>query len=294
MYPEKTESLIDSSRMEKFNRAGIYENYRVMKRIADKASVLKIIYLVLLFILVSLLIYTPTLINGPVKISRKLIVEEETIEGIFLFILFIMSILIFNLYQREVLKHKEIIEKINTDKKKVEERLTNSEQYIGILNVQIEQIKSIFNGIDKYPQTKGDLKKSFSYFSKNALGIVNTSWVLFRIINNLSQRTIIEHFASRNESSSEYPHVSNKMIVENHSGLPFNYVISNPKNLNILAICIMPVDHITKDQHVFIQAIINEIIKLFVIVNSAYYIKDNKLFTEDKADKKYLSSIKTK
>jgi hypothetical protein len=256
-----------------------------MKRIMDKTSILKIIYLIIFFILVSLLIYTPTLISGPVKISRKLIIEEETIEGIFLFILLVMSILIFSLYQREVLKHKELIEKINTDKKKVEERLTNSEQYIGIINVQIEQIKTIFNGIEKYPQTKGELKKSFSFFSKHALGIVNANWVLFRIINRLSQRTIIEHFASRNESSSDYPHVSNKMIVENQSVLPFNSVVSSPNNLNILAICIMPIDKITKDQHIFILAIINEIIKLFVIVNSSFYIRENKLFTGDKPDK---------
>ena len=170
-----------------------------MKRIIYRASILKITYLVIFLILVSLLIFTPTLINGPLKISRKLIVEEENIEAILLFILFIMSILIFKLYQREVLKHKEIIEKINNDKKKVEERLNNSEQYIGLINVQIEQIKTIFNGIDKYPQTKGDLKKTFSFFSQRALGIVNTNWVLFRIINSLSQRTISEHFASRNE-----------------------------------------------------------------------------------------------
>jgi hypothetical protein len=257
-----------------------------MKRIIYRASILKITYLIIFLILVSLLIFTPTLINGPLKISRKLIVEEENIEAILLFILFIMSISILKLYQREVLKHKEIIEKINHDKKKVEERLNNSEQYIGLVNVQIEQIKTIFNGIEKYPQTKGDLKKTFSFFSKRALGIVNTNWVLFRIINSLSQRTISEHFASRNEFASEYPHVSNKMIVENQSVLPYTYVISNPKNLNILAVCIMPIDKITKDQYVFIQAIINEIIKLFVIVNSAYYIKENKLFIEDKLNRK--------
>jgi hypothetical protein len=265
-----------------------------MKRVIYVPSILKITYLVIFIILFSLLIFTPTIINGPVKISRKLIIEEDTLEGILLSILFIMSILMLNLYQREVLKHKEIIEKINKDKKKVEERLTNSEQYIGLINVQIEQIKTIFNGIDKYPQTKGDLKKTFSFFSKRALGIVNTNWVLFRIINSLSQRTIIEHFSSRNQIACEYPRVSNKMIVENQSISPFNLVISSPKNLNILAICIMPVENITKDEHVFIQAIINEIIKLFIIVNSAYYIKENKLFTGDKPGKIQLSSLKNK
>jgi hypothetical protein len=272
--------------MEKVNCERICEFCRIMKRIINKPSILKILYLIIFLILVSFLIYIPTLIKGPVKISAKLIFEEATIEGLLLCILFILSILILNLYQREVFRQNEIIKKINNDKKKVEERLNNSEQYIGLINVQIEQIKTIFNGIDKYPQTKGDLKKTFSFFSKRALGIVNTNWVLFRIINSLTQRTISEHFASRNGFTDEYPHVSNKLIVENQSVLPFNTVISNPKNLNILAICIMPVDKITKDQHVFIQAIINEIIKLFVILNSVYYVKENKLFTEDKPDKK--------
>jgi hypothetical protein len=257
-----------------------------MKRITNKPSILKILYLIIFLVLVSLLIYTPTLIKGPVKLSAKLIVEEETIEGLLLCILFILSILILSLYQREVFKQNEIIKKINHDKKKVEERLTNSEQYIGLINVQMEQIKSIFNGIDKYPQTKSDLKKTFGFFSERALGIVNTDWVLFRIINSLTHRTISEHFAPRKGFTDGYPRVSNKLVIENQSVLPYSTVISNPKNLNILAICIMPIDKITKDQHIFIQAIINEIIKLFVILNSAYYVKENKVFSGDKPVKK--------
>jgi hypothetical protein len=48
----------------------------------------------------------------------------------------------------------------------------------------------------------------------------------------------------------------------------------------------MPVDKITNDQHVFIQAIINEITKLFVILNSLYYKKESNLIFEGNADKK--------
>jgi hypothetical protein len=94
-----------------------------------------------------------------------LIVEEETIEGSLLCILFILSILILNLHKHYVFKHKEAIKKINNDKKKVEERLNDSEQYIGLINVQIEEIKSIYNGIDKYPETKSYLKKAFGFLA---------------------------------------------------------------------------------------------------------------------------------
>jgi hypothetical protein len=231
------------------------------------------------------MIYTPTLIKGPVSLTSKLILEEETFEGVLICILFIISILIFNLYKREVNKHKELVNKITDEKKKVEGRLNDSEQYIAIMNVQIQEIKSIFNTIDKYPETKEGLKKAFNFFGDRVIGIVNSEWVLFRIIDSNTQRTICEHFGTRKGLTCNYPKVSNKMIIEKQPVLPFSYVVSNPGNLNIIVSCIMPVDKITNDQHVFIQAIINEITKLFVILNSVYYKKESKIFIEDNPDR---------
>jgi hypothetical protein len=256
-----------------------------MKKLNIQPTFLQIVYLILFFILFSVVIYTPTLISGSVHLTKKLILEEESIEGTLLGILFIVSILILNLYKREVFLHKEQIEKINTDKKKVEERLNESDQYIGIVNVQIQEIKSIFNSIDQYPETKADLKKSFIFFGKKVLGIVNSDWVLIRIINSETLRTISEHFETRRGFPFDYPQISNKMIVEKQPILSYTSVSSNPKNLNILVFCIMPVDKISKDQRVFIQAIINEISKMFVILNSSYYKNDDKIFAEDYLDK---------
>ena len=68
--------------------------------------------------------------------------------------------------------------------------------------------------------------------------------------------------------------------------VPFSYVISNPGNLNILVSCIMPVDKISNDQRLFIQAIINEISKLFIILNSGYYKQESKLIVEERFDGK--------
>jgi hypothetical protein len=247
-------------------------------------SFLQIIYLITFIALFAFIIYTPTMIKGPVSLTPKLILEEETFEGFLICILFIMSILIFNLYKREVNRHKELISKISCEKKKVEDRLIDSEQYIAIMNVQIQEIKSIFNTIDKYPETKEGLKKALTFFGSRVIGIVNSEWVLFRIIDYSSQRTIFEHFGIRQGYSNGYPHISNRMIVEKEIILPFSYVISNPQNLNILVSCIMPVDEISNDQQIFIQAIINEITKLFVILNSYYYKQDSKLIFEEKLD----------
>src|SRR5664279_3958203 len=154
-----------------------------MKKLNIRPSFLQTLYLIIFIILFAFIIYTPTLIKGPVSLTSKLILEEETFEGVLICILFIISILILNLYKREVTKHKEIINKISNEKKKIEDRLIDSEQYIAIMNVQIQEIKSIFNTIDKYPETKEGLKKALTFFGSRVIGIVNSEWVMFRIID---------------------------------------------------------------------------------------------------------------
>jgi hypothetical protein len=72
------------------------------------------------------------------------------------------------------------------------------------------------------------------------------------------------------------------MIIEDLPMPEYTSVISNPENLNILVFCIMPICEISNDQRIFIQAIINETIKLFMILKSSYYKNENLVFEEDK------------
>lgn len=269
------------------SRASILNNtiHIIMKKITTRPSFLQVLYLIIFLVLFFFIIYTPTLVRGSLHITEKLIIEEETIEGSLLAILFFLSIIILNLYKREVSKHKVLIKKINNDKKKVEDRLIDSDQYIGIVNVQIQEIKSIFSSIDNYPQTKTEFKKTFSLFGERILGIVNSNWSLIRIINSSTQRTIIEHFETRERIPPTYPHVSNKMIIEKQQMSSHALIISNPKNLDILVFCVVPVDKISNDERVFIQAIIDEITKMFIIINSSYYKNENKILIEDKSNK---------
>jgi len=239
-------------------------------------SFLQVLYLTIVLILFSFIIYTPTFINGPVHITKKMILEEDTIEGILLGILFIVSILILNLYKREVIRHKELIRKINIDKLKIENRLYASDQYIGTVNIQIQEINSIYNGIDNYPTSKAELKKTFKYFGMKILGIINSDWTLIRIIKCSTLRTISEHFEKRNNIEINYPHISNKMIIENQQAFSYTSIIYHPKNLNIAVFCILPVEIISNDERIFIQAIVDEVTKLYVIINSIYFLTDKK------------------
>jgi hypothetical protein len=94
-----------------------------MKKLKFRPSFLQIFYLIIGLILFSFIIFTPGFIKGPLQLTKKMIFEEEIIEGSLLGILFILSILILNLYKHEVYTQKELIKKIDNEKKTAEERL---------------------------------------------------------------------------------------------------------------------------------------------------------------------------
>ncbi len=257
-----------------------------MKKLNFHLSFLQILYLVIYIILFGIIVYIPQLISSPVHFTKKIIFEEEIIQGSLLGILFIFNIWLLNLYKNEASKQKELLKKTINDKKSTDEKLDDSFKYIGQINVQIQQIKSIFNNYNQLPRTKNDFKKTLFYFSERVFGIVNANWVLFRIINNNTCKTINEQFEARHGYSFDYPHISNKLIIENQSCLPFTTVISNPQNFNLLVCCVLPVDKISNDERVFIQAITNEITMIFVILNSTYYKKLDNILSEDKSAKR--------
>ena len=248
-----------------------------MKKINFQPSSLQILYLIIFFLLFSLVILTPKLINSSLYLSENLIIEEELFEGALLCILLFLGVMIVNLYKQEGSRQKELMGKIKNDKKTTEERLTDSFKYIGMLNVQIQEIKSIFNNTNKYPETKNDFKNIYRFYCDRVFGIVNPDWILFRIINSSTQKTVNEHFGTKTGLPFTCPHVSNKMIVEKQQVSSFTTVISSPQNLNILVACILPVEKISNDERIFIQAITNELTMLFVILNSSYYKKVNKV-----------------
>jgi len=271
------------------------ERYISMKLKFYHASVVQTLYFIIYLVLSSVIIFTPILIKGSVTITKTIILDEEIAEMILLAILFSLSMLIFKLYKLEASRQEEFIKKMKNDKKTTEEKLYDSLNYIGKVNVQIEEIKSIFNTRNTYPETKNDFRKAFRFLSERVLGIVNVNWTLLRIINSSTQRTVSECFETRHGFTCPYPRISNKMIVENQHISSFTTVISSPSNLNILVCCTMPVDTINRDQRIFIQAIINEIIMLFIILNSTYYKNGNNVFEESLSHKnqndKYLHSL---
>jgi hypothetical protein len=241
-----------------------------MGKINFRPSFLQVIYLIIYIVLFSFIVLIPSIVSGPLHITEKFIIAEEIVEGSLMAILFLINILILNLYRKEAAHQEEVIEKINQDKKLALDKLNDSFRYIGQLNVQIQEIKAIFNNKLGLPETKNDIKKIFLFLSERVFGIVNTNWVLFRIINCKTGQTLSEQFETRNGFISNYPHIANKLIVDAQSCPPFTSVITRPQNMNIVACCILPLDEINSEERLFIQAITNEITKMFVIFSNSY------------------------
>ena len=106
-------------------------------------------------------------------ITTKMIFKVETIEGTLLGVYLIVCILILYLYKREVIRQEGIIHKINKDKPNAENRLYVSDQYVGMVNVQIQEINSIYDYIENYPKIKDELKRTFSYYGMKILRIIH-------------------------------------------------------------------------------------------------------------------------
>ena len=242
-----------------------------MKKVKSNPAFLQVLYLIIFFVLFGLVVYVPHAINNPLHVTEKFIIEEEVIESILLAVLLLLNVLIFSLYKKEVVRQKELVTKMKNDNKSIHEKLDDSFRYIGQVNVQIQQIKSIFNSSDRFPKTKNDFKKTLLFYSERIFGIVNVDWVLFRIINSTTARTISEQLETRHGMPLEYPHISNKMILERQACLSCTTVVENPPDLNISVCCVLPIENITVEERVFIQAITNEITMIFIYFSSTYY-----------------------
>jgi hypothetical protein len=237
---------------------------------------LQVAYLTIITALFLVIIIVPAFVAGPVQLKNP-IPEKETIEVTLTGILFILSIFIIRFYKREMANKEKQIQGIKNEKEKVEERLLESDQYIGLVNVRIQDIKSIFYSFENYPKTKTELKNTFVFLGKRILRITNSNWALIRIIDRSTQKTISEHFESKGDLTSGFPHVSNKTILEEKQFGSNISVICNPKNLDILVSCTLSVDKISSNERIFVQAIANEIAKQFIITNSSYNRVANKV-----------------
>lgn len=217
-------------------------------------KLLRNIYLWLMIILFTLIISTPLLVYWKVPISFD---EElkETIEAIMLFILVAVAFAIRFLYKKRL--------------KQNEEELHETLSYIGAVNLQVDQIKSIFDALTKFPENKKDFKYLFESLADKALGGVNCDWVLFRIIDSDSGQTLTEYTKTRKPGTALTCEIKNNKLLDGKILDGCHTVSSMQENFKIKVFCVMPVDSLDDNQKVLISAIVNNLAMLYLIFDSA-------------------------
>jgi hypothetical protein len=223
-------------------------------------------YFAILVIIFLLIVFTPYIIR-----SGFTLLDEEIAEVIAIALFFAMGYGILLLYQKEAARNRIELDRLKQDKGELERRLTEAFDYIGTVNIQIEEIRSVFSDIRKFPENKRDFRYILQFLAEKVLCMVNASWVLFRIVETQNLDTLREYSESRGNAVLPNHKISNKRLVAKEKLEGFTVLGSEQENFHITTFCIIPKEKISGDQEVLIKAVVNHLEMLFIIYTSTYY-----------------------
>jgi len=109
--------------------------------------------------------------------------NTEFAEFIVLFLLLLLGFTANYFYRKESKLYEQQIKLLENDRTTIKEKLDGAFKHIGMLNVQLEELSSIFTKINKYPETKQELKNVLTYYTEKILMIANAEWVLLRVVD---------------------------------------------------------------------------------------------------------------
>lgn len=215
--------------------------------------------------LLSAVIFTPILIKHHFLLFRKYVIQEDVVEAISIIILLLIAYLFSNIYNKELKKYRRETSRLARDKSDLSNKLTDAFKYIGGVNIQIQEIRSIFCGLRRYPVTEHAFKADLAVLAHKLLGIVNADWVMIRIIRPSNLRTLKEHFESRKIGGVINKRISNKAIVTKRSLDGYSIVASQNDNSMIMVACVFPKKSLDEPEKILIEAVTYQIKMLYFI-----------------------------
>jgi len=229
-------------------------------------KLLELTYLIILGVVLVLIIFTPYIIR-----SGFTFFEEQLTEAAFITLLFSVGFAIFSFYRKESLKHQNRLALLKQEKGTLESRLNDAFAYIGSLNIQVNEIKSVFSDICNFPETKKDFAYILRFLAEKALCMVNCDWVVLRIIDVGNLKTLRGHAQTRGNIPALKHKISNKDLAANSTANEFTVISSVQDNFRIRTFCILPPTQLSSDEKVFLRALVNQLEMLFFIFASNYY-----------------------
>ena len=232
---------------------------------AEKTKLLEFTYMVTIALLLSAVVCTPIFIRHHFLLFKKYVIQEDVMEAVLIIILLLIAYLLSNVYKKELRKYRQEARRLSRDNCDLSSKLTDAFKYIGGVNVQIKEIRSIFCGPRRYPATENEFRKDLTLFARKVLGIVNADWVVIRIIRQTNLRTIKEHFEPRKKAIFFIKGISNKAIVANQAIDGYSFVASRQGNSMIVIACVFPKKSLDEEEKILVEAITHQIEMLYLI-----------------------------
>jgi hypothetical protein len=226
---------------------------------ADRTTFLELIYILTIVLLFSAVAFTPVFVRHHFLVFKKFLIQEDILEAVLIIILLLIAYFLSNVYKKELKKYRQETHKLSRDKSDLSNKLTDAFKYIGGVNVQIQEIRSIFCELRRYPATENEFRKELALFARKVLGIVNADWVVIRIIRQTNLRTLKEHLESRKNANFSIKGISNKDIVANQTIDGYSIVASRMDNSMIMVVCVFPKKSLDEEEKILVEAITNQI-----------------------------------
>jgi hypothetical protein len=241
---------------------------------------LKAIFIAVVGLMVLLIVATPLMVSDGIVLFDRFVFEEGAVETVLILVLFTLAYLASRAYRTAVAAYKKRLRRLAAEKNVLADRLTDAFRYIGTVNVQLQEIRSVFSGLKRLPENRRQFKDLLSMFGSKILGMMNVDWVKIRIVDRRIFRTIIEHREARKTQPALTPHIGNRAVVEGKPVHGYVFVTGAKANLSIMAVCILPLGHLDKEETILMQALVDEIEMLFIISNLYPEVKDD-FFTNE-------------
>ena len=245
-----------------------------MKTIQKLNFLIRFYLTVLLFLLLCVCI-TPMIIQHNVSVTPEFIVKEDILETILILVLLGISYLIFKGFKLSLSEYERAVAQAGANRSKLALRLAEAFDYIGTVNVEMQEIRSILCGVDHYPQTKKEFKQFIDRSAETAMVIAGTPWIVIRLIQQNGCQTVKEYAFERQKGSLPTTTIGNRAILRGESVDGIKTVSTHRKNMNLMTVCILPEIGLSEENMVLIKAVANQIEVLFLLYRSGVLLKES-------------------
>lgn len=241
---------------------------RMALSIHKKIRLLKITYLVTLGMIILMAALTPLWVRGRLVLTDRYFIGEDLLETLLIVVQLAAAYLVARYYQRRLGHYREEMKRLAIGRQKLTIDLNEAFNYIGTVNVEMQQIQSIFCSLEKYPRNRNDFKKMLAVLTNRARMMAHADWIVVRIIGGTHFRTLKECIQADDRNNTPRPSISNRTIVEGQEIDGLSIIGSHQRSAGLKTVCIFPYRPLASEERMILEVIATVIEMLFVIFAS--------------------------